>query len=151
MRCKQERLSQVDVEDALAHNHVHDKAVDCPSNKDVRVEAVGRGLNVDITVREELKLSFAAATSSIHGEKNRPCNAQVDKADRGANSEETHEQVGVETLMLQGEVVGDLPESTNPVEKSGRKGRCSLPRTRLAITQAYTELIIPYCSRKEPK
>jgi hypothetical protein len=68
----------------------------------VSVQSVSLGgvLDVDVAVREQLKLCLSVAASGIDGEEDRPCDAKTHKADSAANTKESDEEVGVETLVL---------------------------------------------------
>jgi hypothetical protein len=115
---EQKGLAQVDVEDALAGDHVHDEAVDDPADECVCVEAVPlEGVaDLDVAVGDDLELFLAIAASSVDGEEDWPSDTSADKCHDGAHSEISQEEVGVEAMMLEGVDIGDLPERADPVE-----------------------------------
>ena len=151
---KEERLAKIDVEDALAGDHVHDEAIDDPAHERVREEAVGLGVDIDVTVRDALELALVVGARGVDGEQHRPGDAHADKGHRRADSEEAKEQVGVETLMLQRIGIGDLPEGAEPVEDAPGELRAALTvqvgMGQISILRKRGEGR-PYFSRREPR
>lgn len=92
-------LAQINVEDALARNHVHEKAIDSPADKGVGVEVVLVRLNVDIAVRQDLELGETLASGGIDGEQNGPGNEKADETNDEADAQISKEEVGVEALV----------------------------------------------------
>lgn len=116
LRCEQEHLAEVDVEDALARDHVHDKAIHDPSEQRVGIEAMGVLLDVEVAVGDHLELGLAVAARGVEREEDGPCEAHAHGADDGADAEVAEEEIGVEALMLEGVGVGDAPEDGDPAE-----------------------------------
>ncbi|GJD00775.1 hypothetical protein ColKHC_09600 [Colletotrichum higginsianum] len=112
-RGEQEGLAQVDVEDALAHDEVHDEAVEEPTDEGVGVQAVKAGGDghVDVAVRQDVKLLGRSSARSIDGKQDGPGHDEADQADGGADTEEAKKEIGVEGLVLESVYVGDLPET----------------------------------------
>ena len=107
-------LAQIDVEDALACNHVHEEAIDSPADKGVGVEIVLVNVDVDIAVGQDLELGQVLASGGIDGEQDGPGDEQADEADDEADAQESKEEVGIETLVGENVGVGDLPEGSEP-------------------------------------
>lgn len=115
---EQESLAQVDVENALASNCVHDEEIHSPTDKDVSVEVVRLAVDVHVAVSKALKLTKSLATSGVDGEQDGPGDAERYKRDGGSDSEVANEQISVETLVLKSIGIWELPERAEPVEPS---------------------------------
>lgn len=122
-------LAQVDVKDALASDHVHEKAVNGPGDKGMRKQGVLVRVEVDITVREDLELRLVVTTSGIDGKQNRKGNASANQADNEADAQVTNKEIGVETLVCQCMGVRNLPKCADPVEPAAGHARSPLTVT----------------------
>lgn len=157
---EEEGLAEVDVKDALAHNHVHDETIDEPCDKGMRVQAVRRILNVKVAVRDGLELGLAIAAGGIDREEDGPGDAGTDEADGGADSEVSQEEVGVDALVLEGVDIGDLPEVGDPTEEARRHAGASFTGMIVSGLDVERDTRAPsgvrpdkttYCSRREPR
>lgn len=119
-------LAQVDVEDALARNHVHEKPVDDPANKGVGIEIILMTVNIHIAVRQDLELRQALASRGVDREQNGPGDEQADKTDGEADAQVSQEEIGVEALVGEDVCVGDLPKGRHPGQEIAGYAWCSL-------------------------
>ncbi|KAB8342909.1 hypothetical protein FH972_022506 [Carpinus fangiana] len=80
------------------------------------VVAISLSVDVDVAVRQQLKLLQTASSSGIDGEENGPCDACTDEGDDDHGSEEAQEQVGVEGVVVEHEGVWQREELLDPSE-----------------------------------
>jgi hypothetical protein len=91
----------------------------------VRVQTIGRILDVNVAIRDGLELALAIAAGGIDREEDGPGDTGTDEANSGADSEVSQEEVGVDTLVLEGVDIGDLPEVGDPTEEARRQAGAS--------------------------
>lgn len=93
VRRQEEGLANVDVEDALSQNHVHDKAIECPGTENVGIVSVlaRRCAVVDVRVREDIQLSLATAAGCVDREQNGPQKAAAKEGDVSDDTQEAQE------------------------------------------------------------
>lgn len=149
---KEESLAQVDVKDALAADHDHDKTKEDPSHKRVREHAmpVARFLFIQVSECEEVETRIAVAASRVDCKEDWPGNQRTKEGDSRADTNEAQEEVCIERLVLERVGIWDLPEGAEPVEEACWKSWGSLSEALLAIVRQ-SGFKTTYFSRRVPR
>lgn len=118
----EEGLAEVDEEDDLAHDEVHDEAKEGPGGEGVGVVAVSLRVAVDVAIGQDVELLAAVAARGVDGEQDGPGDAAADEAEGAGDAHEAEVEVGVERLVLESVDIGDLPKGAEPVEEAAGQG-----------------------------